>query len=216
MEPSGTSTERRTHSRAPLRLPARIRWLSPLGLRVEMTETVDVSRDGVLVRRNEPCELFARVWIVFPFVRGAGVSVQPETPGRITRVAPAKGGGYWVGLRVENADRGSKRPAEQERRRCERVPCALPIFIRLAETPWPEESMTCDLSSQGVRLETSHIYSTGQVVIAQIPWGEWSTRGQIWGRVVRTEALTNQLNQAAGNHCVALEWVEQVVGPLPS
>lgn len=213
MEPSGTFTERRTHSRAPLRLPARIRWLGPLGLRVEMAETVDVSRDGVLVRRNEPCELFARVWIVFPFVRGAGVSVQPETPGRITRVVPAKGGGYWVGLRVENGDRGSKRPAEQERRRSERVPCALPIFIRLAETPWPEEAMTRDLSSQGVRLETSHIYSPGQAVMAQIPWGEWSTRGQIRGRVVRTEPPTDQ---AVGNHCVAVEWLEQVAGLFPS
>jgi len=88
MELSGTFTERRIHPRAPLRLPARIRWPSPLGLRVEMTKTVDVSRDKVLVRRNEPSELFARVWIVFAFVRGAGVSVQPETPGRIIRVVP--------------------------------------------------------------------------------------------------------------------------------
>ena len=110
MEPSGAFTERRTHPRAPLRLPARVRWQRPLGLRVEMTKTVDVSRDGVLVHRNDLCEPLARVWIVFPFVRGAGVSVQPKTPGRIARVVPARGGGFWVGVRVEDADCGSKRP----------------------------------------------------------------------------------------------------------
>ena len=216
MEPPGTFTERRTHPRAQLRLPARLRWQGPLGLRVEMTETVDVSRDGVLVHCKDPCQFLLRVWIVFPFVRGAGVSVQPETPGRIARAVPAIGGGYWVGVRVENADLGLKRPAEQERRRSERVLCALPIFIRLAEAPWPEESMTHDLSSQGAGLETSHLYSPGQAVIAQIPWGEWSMRGQIRGRVVRTEPLTDAPSQTAANHCVAVEWLEPVAGPVPS
>jgi len=48
--------------------------------------------------------------------------------------------------------------------------------------------------------------SPGQAVVAQIPWGEWSMRGQIRGRVVRTDAPS----QAVGNHCVAVEWLEQV------
>jgi hypothetical protein len=209
MEPPSPPAERRTHPRAPLRLPARIRWQGPLGMRVEMTETVDVSREGVLVRRKDACELLSRVWVVFPLVRGAGISVQPETPGRVARVVPAEGGGYWVGVRVENADRNMKRPTEHERRRSERVPCALPIFLRLVGTPWPEESMTRDLSSKGVRFETSHLYTPGQAVIAQIPWGEWSLRGQIQGRVVRVDPLGAPPARAVENMAVAVEWLDQ-------
>jgi len=78
----------------------------------------------------------------------------------------------WLGLRLENANRDSKQPVEQERRRSGCVPCTLPIF-----TP-----------------QTSQISSPGQAVIAQSLWGEWSTRGQIRGRVVRTET---RLSQAA-------------------
>jgi len=187
MECSSACTERRKHPRAPLRLPARMRWQGPLGMRIEMAETVDVSREGVLVHRNEPCEQMARVWIVFPYERNAGASVQPENPGRIARVERDEAGGYWVAIRLEPQQRGATRPAGQERRRSERIPFALPIFVRLEGTPWPEESMTHDLSRNGARFETSHIYAAGETVIAQIPWGDWSKKGEIHGRVVRVE-----------------------------
>jgi len=183
--------ERRKHPRAPLQLPARIRWQGPFGMRVEMTETVDASREGVLVHRTQPCELLTRVWIVFPYERNGGAAVQPETPGRIARVAEDEAGGYWVAVRLETPRRGATRPAGDERRRSERVPFALPIFVRLEGTPWPEESMTHDLSRTGARFETSHIYAAGEIVIAQIPWGEWSKKGEIHGRVVRVENMAD-------------------------
>lgn len=191
---SGTQIERRKHPRAPLRLPARIRWQGPLGMRVEMTETVDASREGVLVHRDEACEPRMRVWIVFPYDRNGGV--QPETPGRIVRVERDANGGYWVAVRLEVSQRGKMRAAEQERRRSERVPFALPIFVRLEGTPWPEESMTHDLSRNGARFETSHIYAAGETVIAQIPWGDWSKKGEIHGRVVRVENMQDSAGPA--------------------
>jgi hypothetical protein len=40
--------ERRRHARAHLRLPARVRWQGPLGMQLELTDTVDMSREGVL------------------------------------------------------------------------------------------------------------------------------------------------------------------------
>ena len=214
---SGAYVERRKHPRAPLRLPARIRWQGPFGMRVEMTETVDASREGVLIHRNEPCELLTRVWIVFPYDRNAGASVQPETPGRIVRVAQDEAGGYWVAVRLEPAPRSAARPAGDERRRSERVPFALPIFVRLEGTPWPEESMTRDLSRNGARFETSHIYAAGETVIAQIPWGEWSKKGEIHGRIVRVENLPDSpgpaplANPEKGTSAiitsVAVEWL---------
>ena len=47
--------------------------------------------------------------------------------------------------------------------------------------------MTRDLSRNGARFETSHIYAAGETVVAQIPWGEWSKKGELRGRVVRVE-----------------------------
>ena len=213
----GVNIERRKHPRAPLRLAARIRWQGPLGMRVEMAETVDASRDGVLIHRSEPCEPLSRVWIVFPFERHAGAAVQPETPGRVARVAQDESGGYWVAVHIETPQRGAARPAASERRRSERVPFALPIFVRLEGTPWPEESMTRDLSRNGARFETSHIYAAGEQVIAQIPWGEWSKKGEIHGRVVRVENLPDgpgpapkanpQTGASAIVTAVSVEWL---------
>ena len=58
----------RKHPRAQLKLPARIRWHGPIGMRLETTQTVDVSRDGMLFHRNEPCDRMAlSVWVAFPF-----------------------------------------------------------------------------------------------------------------------------------------------------
>jgi len=214
---SSAYVERRKHPRAPIQLPARIRWQGPLGMRVEMTETVDASREGVLIHRTEPCERLTRVWIVFPYDRNAGSSVQPESAGRIVRVAQDESGGYWVAVQLDASRRGAARPSGDERRRSERVCFALPIFVRLEGTPWPEESMTCDLSRNGARFETSHIYAAGENVIAQIPWGDWSKKGEIHGRVVRVENMQDSpgpaplANPAKGASAivtsVAVEWL---------
>jgi hypothetical protein len=217
MSEPATFVDLRKHPRAQLQLPARIRWQGPLGMRLEVTQTVDVSRDGMLFRRNEPCERLARVWVAFPFDPASGGSTQPETPARIVRVEPDASGGYWVALRFESATRTGKLPADRERRNSERIPFALPIFVRPAGTPWPEEFMTQDISQHGTRFETSHIYAPGDKVLAKIPWGEWSTTGEIAGRVVRVEAMEDTpgpapvANLDAGKGAmitsVAVEWM---------
>jgi hypothetical protein len=211
-----TSVERRKHPRAQLKLPARIRWPGPLGMRLETTQTVDASRDGMLFHRHERCDKMARVWVAFPFDPAAGTSTQPETPARIVRVERGAGGGYWVGLRFESTPRTAKPPSTEERRGSQRIPFALPIFVRLAGTPWPEEFMTQDVSQHGVRFETSHIYALGDKVLSMIPWGEWSKTGEVAGRVVRVEPIENAHGPApienleAGKHAliasVAVEW----------
>ncbi len=52
MNPAATLLELRKHPRAPLKLPARVRWRGPLGMRMESTQTLDVSRNGIRVQRN--------------------------------------------------------------------------------------------------------------------------------------------------------------------
>jgi len=49
--------------------------------------------------------------------------------------------------------------------------------------------MTEDVSRDGARFGTSQIYETGEEVLAKLSGGEWSTTGEIPGRVVRVETL---------------------------
>jgi hypothetical protein len=186
MQSSTTPVELRKHPRARLELPARIRWLGPLGMRLEVTQTIDASREGLLVRRRAACDPRARVWVAFPFDAGAAAFVQMETPARVTRVEAGADGGFYVGLHLESA-RESPPPAGQERRKSSRLRSSVPVFVRPSGTPWPEESMTQDLSQSGMRFETLHIYTAGEIVLAQIPWGEWAKTGEMIGRVLRVE-----------------------------
>jgi hypothetical protein len=218
MHALATSVDLRKHPRAQLRLPARIRWPGPLGMRLEVAETIDVSREGLLVYRNEACDVPSRVWVAFPFEPAAPTFVQPETPARIVRVEDDPAGGFRVGMSLPIAPRGLPHPARGERRSFERVPFALPIFVRPAGTPWPEESMAQGLSHGGTRFETSHIYVAGDIVLAQIPWGEWANAREIRGRVVRVEAVSDgpgptaianpEIGMSAALTSVAVEWVK--------
>ncbi len=135
----------------------------------------------------------------------------------MVRVEPDKDGGYWIAVKFESTARATKPPIGHERRGSERIPFALPIFVRLAGTPWPEEFMTQDISQHGARFETSHIYAPGDKVLAKIPWGEWSKTGEVAGRVVRVEpmedspgpapAASPEEGRSAMITSVAVEWM---------
>lgn len=219
MEKSATLAEMRKHPRAQLQLPARIRWHGPLGMRLEMTQTIDVSREGLLIHRSQSCSVPMRVWVAFPFDPAAAFAAQPETPARIVRVEGDPAGGYRIGVRLQPRLRGAPRPADRERRSSPRIPFALPIFVRPAGTPWPEESMTQDISRTGVRFETSHIYAAGEMVLAKIPWGEWTKAGELPGRVVRVEAMEDvpgpapladpETGASAIFTAVAVQWTDE-------
>ena len=105
----------------------------------------------------------------------------------MVRVKPAARGGYEVALHLELPPRRPPRPPENERRASSRMSFALPIFVRAPGSPWPEESMTQNLSRTGARFETAHIYSAGDAVLAKIPWGEWEHAGEIAARILRVE-----------------------------
>jgi hypothetical protein len=179
-----TYIEQRRHPRAQLHLTARVRWRGPFGMRLETTRTYDVSRDGLSLHRAEPCELNSLVWVVCPFESSA-YDVLPETPARVVRVEEEEEAGYRVALRLETPARQESRPAGTERRAVQRSPFALPIFVRAASTPWPEESMTQDISRRGARFSTARIFAIGDEIRATIPWGEWANAGEIPGLVVR-------------------------------
>jgi PilZ domain len=211
------SLDLRKHPRALLQMPVRIRWHGALGTRLETTHTIDVSREGLLVQRAEPCEVEARIWVAFPYYPMEGTSVQPETPATVVRVERDAVGGFRVALRFDSPRR-APRPVVKERRKHPRIPFALPIFVRQVGTPWPEESMTRDVSRAGARFETSHIYSTGDEVLAKIPWGDWEGSGEIRGRVVRVEFVEDGPGTGPASDpnadisgvrtCVAVQWIQ--------
>jgi PilZ domain len=183
----------RKSPRARLRLPARLRWFGPFGMRLEVTETVDVSREGLLIRREEPCNPLARLWIAYPFDPSAA-AIQPETPARIARVQGGAQGGFYIGLELRLPPRESPRPPSDERRRSARFSFALPIFVRPSGSFWPEESMTQNISNSGLRFESARAYQAGETVLVKIPWGEWAKAGEISGRVLRVDSRTESAN----------------------
>jgi len=187
---ASTFVEMRKHPRAQLGMPARIRWRGPLGMRMEITRTIDVSRDGVRVPRSESCEIGSRVWLTFPFDSTASAAVQPETPAHVVRVERNSQRSYDVSLQLEMPPRNGERAKNKERRSCSRITFAIPMFVRAAGSPWPEESMTNDISRAGARFESALMYNMGDTILAKIPWGEWERAGEIRARVVRVEAGT--------------------------
>lgn len=217
--------EQRKHRRAHLRLPVRIRWQGPLGMRFEIAEIIDVAREGVLLAcEDDLVETMSRAWIVFPFDASAEGAVEPETPARIVRVEGDPAGVHRVGLQLQPSKRSVPPMIHPDRRGCARIAVCLPIFVRSEGTPWPEETMTRDFSPCGLRFETSHIYTTGESIRAKIPWGEWAEAGELFGRVVRVESgeeETTAANDPLADHSrgrsgadtsfnsVAVEWTDK-------
>lgn len=185
-------------------------------MRLEIAETIDVSRDGMMVRRSEASDLQARLWVLFPFDPAAPPSAQPETPARVVRVMRTRDGGFCLGLHLELPPRESPRPTPRERRGFARSPFALPIFVRPSGTPWPEESMTQDVSRGGVRFETSLAHAPGETVLAKLAWADWAKAGEMIGRVVRVEPMkdapsppadANAAEEGATFSSVAVQWI---------
>jgi hypothetical protein len=161
-------------------------------LRLTATQTIDVSREGLLIHREEAFDVPSRVWVAFPYDPATGTAALPETPARVTRVESTTNGGFRIALRFEWPRRTSPGLPGQEHRGCSRIPFALPIFVRPLGTLWPEESMTRDISRSGAHFDTTHIYGLGDCVLARIPWGEWAKTGEIPGRVLRIEQVEDQ------------------------
>jgi hypothetical protein len=74
----------RQHRRVRMRLPVRLRWTTPFGQKIELADTVDVSRGGLLVSTQEPHASGVTVWITFPYDASLSDG-QPEILARVAR-----------------------------------------------------------------------------------------------------------------------------------
>src|SRR5262249_61527753 len=86
-----------------------------------------------------------------------------------------------------------------ERRRQERVPLALPIRVRPADSLWPEETMTMDITEDGVRFWTTRLYSVGDDLRIFSPRGSlpsrWITTAELPARIVRVTSRPGSIAQ---------------------
>jgi len=74
----------RQHHRAHVRLPVRLRWTTPFGQKIELGNTINASRAGLLVSSKEPHTPGVLIWVTFPY----DVSLsdgQPEIPAHVVR-----------------------------------------------------------------------------------------------------------------------------------
>jgi len=156
-------------------LPARLRWTTPFDQKIELSETVDVCRSGLLLSSSES--------------HAAGCTTldaslpdgQPELPARVVRciTSPrdgrhAVGAGDKTSLRAPFAmaihlegspppvSNGNRARREPERRGSPRRLLAVPIRVRPGNVPWFEETMSLDFSQGGMRFRSHREYAEGE------------------------------------------------------
>jgi len=79
-----TPMDNRQHRRVRMRLPVRLRWSAPFGQKIELAETIDVSRSGLLVSMKEAHSCGTSVWITFPYDASLRDG-QPEVAAQVVR-----------------------------------------------------------------------------------------------------------------------------------
>src|SRR6266702_2059368 len=79
-----TPMDSRHHRRVRMRLPARLRWTTPFGQKIELVNTIDVSRSGLLVSAKDPHTPGVTVSVTFPYDASL-FDGQPEVLARVVR-----------------------------------------------------------------------------------------------------------------------------------
>jgi hypothetical protein len=121
----------REYRRVRLRLPARLRWSTPLGQKIELPETMDVSRGGLLLSSRESHAAGVPLWVTFPYDPSVPDS-QPEVLARVARCITTLGNCHSAGAREKISAQTSfaqQCSAKSNRlARVARIPGAAPTF----------------------------------------------------------------------------------------
>jgi hypothetical protein len=183
--------QRRQHPRVRLRLPARLRWSAPLGQRTDQGETLNVSKDGLLLACSEAHGVGHPLWVTIPYDPQAS-GAQPETLARVVRCSPAneeKSSGWNVAMHFEGTAHGQTRAngsrAANKSQNGTGNKISLPIRVRPQHVPWHEDTMTLEVSRDKLKFVTNREYAFGQRLLVsfdvggEAPWsgdGEWETQ----------------------------------------
>jgi hypothetical protein len=182
----------RAYRRVRMRLPVRLRWTSPLGQKIELAETMDVSRGGLLVSGRELHAPGVALWVTFPY-DALFREGQPEVPARVVRCEQLSAAPFLFSLAIQfegqarSGSNGNGAWRDPERRSSSRRSLAMPIRVRLENVPWFEETMSLDVSPRGMRFRSQREYATGDVlriVIEDTSSTSWSGSGEFRAKVV--------------------------------
>ena len=183
----------RAYRRVRMRLPARLRWISPLGQKIELAETMDVSRGGLLLSSRELHAPGVPLWVTFPYDASLREG-QPEVPARVVRCEEVSAAPVCFLLAVQfdeqarSVSNGNGARRDPERRRSPRRSLAMPIRVRLENVPWFEEAMSLDFSPRGMRFRSQREYIEGEILriaLEDASSASWSGSGEFCAKVVR-------------------------------
>ncbi len=192
MSTSRAVTDQRRATRAQLNLPVRIRWQGPLGQSIELAETLDVSRSGLLFYRTQPRPVAARLWVVYPYARDS--PTQPETPARVVRIKTTPGSGQLVAVEFQPLPRPHVVASPPGQRYAPRTAVALPVSVRRMGLPWGEQAMSLDVSDSGILFTTAGQYQVGERVHVALAAGRWTVaQSELPARVVRVEPVPDSV-----------------------
>lgn len=187
----------REHHRVRLRLPVRLRWITPFGQRSEICESVNISRGGLLVSCKEPHSPGLALWTTFPY-DALMPDGQPEVPAQVLRNEPGPNAPVTLhaAMRFERArqaiSNGNGNGIDLERRASPRRTLAMPVHVRPERMPWFEEAMTLDVSCEGLRFVSSREYArSDRLLVSFDPYASapWRGSAEIPARIVRVERL---------------------------
>lgn len=182
----------RAYRRVRMRLPARLRWTSPFGQKIELVETKDVSRGGLLVSSGELHAPGVSLWVTFPYDATLRDG-QPEVPARVVRCGELSASSMHFSLAIQfdghthHVSNGNGARRDPERRGSPRRSLVMPIHVRLENVPWFEETMSLDVSPRGMRFRSQREYATGDVLriaLEDTSSASWAGSGEFCAKVV--------------------------------
>ena len=205
--------DQRHRARVRMTLPVKVRQIYPPRDAVEVSVTLDVSRNGILFRSAEYYVLHSTVWVTMNY-NPKEIAPDSEFPATVVRIVKNPEGGYGVALQFHSsrADRmepmarpaGASTAASSERRHKNRVRTAMAIRVRAGDMV--EESITVNVSRTGVLFRSSRQYSIGQMVWVVMPYQPDEELSEVPARVVRTIVIDV-------GRLVALHFGENSSGP---
>jgi len=184
----------RTRARIRLELLARIRQIAPPRNLVEVTRTLDVSRNGIMFRTREPYDANTTIWVTMPYVENA-LAKDIEFPASVVRVLRQPDGFAEIAVQFHSAHADRFRSSYQTapapatakadaQKRRPRVKMTLPIRVR--DRKVAEESVTVDVSRTGVLFRTDQDYRPGESVMVSMPYQPSGHVDEVPAIVVRT------------------------------
>lgn len=198
--------EGRVRSRVRAELSVRVRQIGPPRDSIEITKTLDFSRNGVLFRTRQPYQLHATVWLILPYNPKAPIQ-DPEFPGTIIRIDLMEDGTAEIAVRFHNAradrvagvyDKKATPVTSTERRAKDRAKLSLAIRVRYEGGV--EISNTVDVSRTGVLFRSQRDYKIGQQVWVTVPYEPDTPPEEIESRVIR-------ILERASMRCIAVQYV---------